>query len=451
MHYQQWKQDNHNFFNDVVNINGTYGSFRALIEWQIYEPSDLKDPLRKEGIRKRFLQYKKPEWSIKTGNFYQSFGRGLVLHQTEEEDVNIDRDVDGLSMSFETHPISLFLLAGKPRNLILSSGNYSVINDTADVLEGAKIDINFIPVIPLSLNFVRFSSLDPGVEEPHQTYVYSANIEVVHGPVVLYAELAKKNGWDKTLFAKSQGTGFYGSTNVFVANISVSFEFFNYDSLGYGGTIYRYNAPPTGNLDGYSINRAKDERGWMLDISTNILEDLYLRFNTSKLATISLDSIGFDEYFGEIKGNATKQGPILVFNLKKKGYRKPEPIIDEKIELLPHFGISGLFLSHSFNIGLDSRIVDLDTISFTDNGVSIDLGILPSVTLSGRWTIRDKEVLLEGEGTEWKVIEMKWHISDKHTLNVMAGSEKGGLLCSGGVCRIEEAFEGIKMNVFSRF
>lgn len=405
----------------------------------------------KEGIRKRFLEYKKPEWSIKVGNFYQSLGRGLVLNQTTEEDGNIDRDINGLSLNFKTHPFSLLLLSGKPQNLIFSNGNYSVINDTTEVLEAGKLTINIIPIIPLSLNFVRFSSPDPGVEEPHQTYIYSANIDMAKGPLVLYAEFAKKNGWDKVLFTESQGNGFYGSANVFLANISASFEFLNYDSLGYGGSIYRYNAPPTGNLDAYSINRAKDERGWMFDISSTILNDWYLRFNTSKLTSISADSIGFDELFGEIRGGVTATGPTLVLNTKNITYRKPEPIIDRKTELIPHIGVSGTLLGHSYSIGGNSRMVKIDTLKFVDNGVSIDFGILQSLTLSARWEIRDKEVLLESEGTEWKVLEMRWDFSDNHTLNIMAGSEKGGLVCSGGVCRIEEAFEGIKVNLLSRF
>ncbi|MBA7595212.1 hypothetical protein ES703_02173 [subsurface metagenome] len=107
--------------------------------------------------------------------------------------------------------------------------------------------------------------------------------------------------------------------------------------------------------------------------------------------------------------------------------------------------------SHSLNVGLNSRVVEIDTITFMDNAVSIDAGIFSYLTIAGRWEIRNKEVLLESEGTEWKVIELRWDISDSHTLNIMAGSEKGGLICSGGVCRIEEPFEGIKINLLSRF
>ena len=81
----------------------------------------------------------------------------------------------------------------------------------------------------------------------------------------------------------------------------------------------------------------------------------------------------------------------------------------------------------------------------------MDIGIFSYLSLSGRWEIRDTEVLLESEGTEWKVAEIRWDISNDHTLHAFAGSEKGGLICTGGVCRIEEPFEGFKINLLSRF
>ncbi|GAH17628.1 unnamed protein product, partial [marine sediment metagenome] len=97
--YWQWRENEENFIEDALDINAMYGNFRGNIEWYIYEPSNVKYALRKEGMRKRFVEFKNPKWSLRAGNFYQSFGRGLILNQTVEITGNIDRNIDGFNLS----------------------------------------------------------------------------------------------------------------------------------------------------------------------------------------------------------------------------------------------------------------------------------------------------------------------------------------------------------------
>jgi len=38
-----------------------------------------------------------------------------------------------------------------------------------------------------------------------------------------------------------------------------------------------------------------------------------------------------------------------------------------------------------------------------------------------------------------------------HDLTIFYGGERGGLVCSGGLCTYHPAFEGLKAELFSRF
>ncbi len=449
--YWQWKENNENFFEDALNINAIYGNFKGKIEFYIYEPSYVKDPLRKEGLRKRSLEFKNKECSIKAGDFYHSFGRGLTLNQTNEPTGNIDRNIDGFYFNYAAKFFAISLLSGRPRNLLFSSGKYAVVNDTSDVLQGGSLLLNLNPSFPFSINLLKLSSENPGTETPRETYLYGFNIDIVKDPFVIYAEFVKREGWDDLLFTDSEGEGIYGSLTFFLSNISTTIEYFHYDSIGYGGSGFRYNSPPMGNLDEYSINRASDERGWSLDIISNPFGSWYFNLNKSMLSAISSDSVSFDELYAEAKGEILERGPSTLLSLKTLEYRNPEPIIDKKTEWIPHIDIMIAIGQHSLKLGLNSRIVEIDTIEFMDNAVSLDVGLLSYLTVAGRWEVRNKEVLLESEGTEWKVMELRWDISDSHTLNVIAGTEKGGLVCSGGVCRIEDPFDGIKIRLLSNF
>jgi hypothetical protein len=53
--------------------------------------------------------------------------------------------------------------------------------------------------------------------------------------------------------------------------------------------------------------------------------------------------------------------------------------------------------------------------------------------------------------TSWPLFETVWSITDRNVLRVRIGSEKGGYTCSGGVCRFEEPFTGVKLQLITKF
>ncbi len=464
LNYWQWEDSTGNeehFFEDILTVNALYGDFRAMAEWFIYEPSEVASGSRKEGLRRRFLGFKKSEWAIRAGTFSKSFGRGLILNQMDDDLGNIQRDLDGLIFSYTylhrggKKLFELSLFSGKPRNTHFTNRKYYVVNDTTDLLQGGSFSLLPIKSIPFTFNAIRLSSREYGSSIPKKTLLYSATAEPAFGPFILFAEIARKEGWDKLLFADGEGTGIYGALTFFLPKVATTVEYFRYDSLGYGGSMYRYNAPPLANLDNYTINRASDEQGWMVDVTANPMSDWYLTVNKSSLAAISADSLGFEEAYGEIKGKPWKKGPTVLASVKSLLYRWPEPIVETKEELIPHVELLAALGSHSVKAGFETRGVRIDSLGtaleFRDNMFLLDIGIFSYLSVSGRWEIRDQEVLLESKGTQWKVAEIRWDISENHTLHAFAGSEKGGLVCTGGVCRIEEPFEGFKINLLSRF
>ena len=56
----------------------------------------------------------------------------------------------------------------------------------------------------------------------------------------------------------------------------------------------------------------------------------------------------------------------------------------------------------------------------------------------------------QGE-TSWPVFETVWSITHRNMLRVRIGAERGGYTCSGGVCREEAPFNGIKAQLISTF
>lgn len=464
LNYWQWEDSTGNeehFLENALATNAIYGNFRGMAEWFIYEPSEVTSGSRQEGLRRRFIEFKNTEWSIRAGNFPQSFGRGLILNQMDDDLGNIQRDLDGFLCSYaylhksrgRLFEVSLF--SGKPRNTHFTNRKYYVVNDTTDLLQGGNISLRLSRTMPFTLNAIRLSRKEYGSSIPRKTILYSVTAEPAYGPFIFFIEVAKKKGWDKLLFADGEGTGAYGALTFFIPRIAATIEYFQYDSLGYGGGMYRYNVPPAANLENYTINRASDEKGWMANITANPLDNWYFTASKSSLAGISADSIAFEEFYGEVKGKLWQKGPTVLTSVKNLLYKWPEPVVETKEELIPHIEVLASRGAHSLKVGFETRGVQIDSLGspleFRDNKILVDIGIFSYLSISGRWEIRDDEVLLESEGTEWKVAEIRWDVSDNHTLYVFAGSEKGGLVCTGGVCRIEEPFEGFRVNLLSRF
>jgi hypothetical protein len=57
----------------------------------------------------------------------------------------------------------------------------------------------------------------------------------------------------------------------------------------------------------------------------------------------------------------------------------------------------------------------------------------------------------EGGIDQWKIFEVKYRPDEEQEWNLVMGSRREGFVCSGGVCRLEPAFDGIKIDYLLRF
>jgi hypothetical protein len=63
------------------------------------------------------------------------------------------------------------------------------------------------------------------------------------------------------------------------------------------------------------------------------------------------------------------------------------------------------------------------------------------------WTTTDEE---QGGRHIWPVVGATYRIGDVHTIGVQYGAERGGVVCTGGVCRLINPFTGFRLSVSSK-
>jgi hypothetical protein len=230
---------------------------------------------------------------------------------------------------------------------------------------------------------------------------------------------------------------------------------------------YRYNEVPTPIKSGISVNRGIDEIGYgvslfaspfdfmSIEIENNQISTHDTTLNTFKdIITLNEDMNGVLEQTAKITVNPNYDLEITggIERLIKQGI---EAGIDRKSETKPNFEVTYNFGQFFIEGGYEHNLITCDTSDYYDHAVSFSLGKPELFVLSLRYERRNRvpEWLIPklGEETAWPMAELSLDLTHRHNLRIRIGGEKGGLICSGGVCRFEEPFKGIKVVLTSMF
>lgn len=104
--------------NGLLNVIYSNGPFSAGIRYEGYLNPILGFDPRYEGhgIPYRYVSFRKDQFEITAGNFYEQFGSGLILRSYEEWNLGYDNSVDGLRVVYRpVNGIALKGIIGKQR------------------------------------------------------------------------------------------------------------------------------------------------------------------------------------------------------------------------------------------------------------------------------------------------------------------------------------------------
>ncbi len=459
-------EKNSEVFDDRFDIDVYYKNLLLGFRYQVVEPSNVLFPGRREGFYRRYIEYDSEKFGIRAGNYYVIFGRGLVLRAYEDDIIYLDRDMDGVKVRGSTKWADVVAISGRPRNTEFLQLAYKVINDTTDVIRGGDLSLHPLPFVTAGASYVLLltakNQFDTSAVSFKRTEVYGTNLCLSIPNIEIYGEIAKKWGWDANLDDPSvpfnfggigQGYGIYGSVSASLPGYGITFQFADYDSIGLGEGSYRYNSPPALNRYGQALNKGLDEKGYQIESYLSPLEPLNIDLSYSHLKTEDEEPLReFREAFVGV--TYRKYG---LFDLKANLDRTEQ---HEIVEGFTDFNeqIPGLELVysvtpvHSVGLGFQRRAVS-GSKEFTDKKLYLMYTFAPYVTVTLTGEQRDEEIEdIQGwEGKEWRSAQIDWDITQDHRLTLMAGTEKGGLVCSGGICRYEPPFDGVKAVLISRF
>jgi hypothetical protein len=477
-----YKQDYATHLENKLDLNLRYGDLRGGLGMFLYEPSKPwnadRRPLR---LLDYTVAYSPKMLEVLYGKFFQTFGKGLALRTYSDDDFRHYKSLHGLRGTGRLpRQTELVLLGARMRDIFFQENTYKVMNadsvhaDTTDQVLGANVESRPLSFLGVGGRYVRVNRTQDMEQYPYPdswprifNELYGGDVTATAGPVEVYAEVCQRLGTNPSVGGREKGLGYYLSGTVAVGSYSLLGEYMDYDKLGFpdvllaGKKTYRYTDPPTPIKSGVAINRGVDERGFGVTASGTPVAPLYVEASFGSLAashkTTRVIEPGVLEGEGKVRYSL---GTDWTFEAKFNH------MVQKSIEVLgmnratdkPTIHANYLLGQHTFALEAEDNFVTEDTGNmdepwqYHEGAVSASYGYGEALLFTVGYQFVDKilEHRYKGE-TSWPVCEAVWSITDRNMLRVRLGAERGGYTCSGGVCREEAPFNGIKAQLISTF
>ncbi|SVA78914.1 uncharacterized protein METZ01_LOCUS131768 [marine metagenome] len=227
------------YYNEtLINTNLQYGAFTNWIQLEYSDPPELGRSIN--GVRKLRLEYDNGPIQLKLGDLYEIWGRGLVLNSVDDQSIDRDTSIRGLTLIYNNDSFSSQFIAGKAdisQSTINALGfnnrkhNYQVSHN----LYGLNIQ-KLLGKHNLGFSFLQGLEKHPVNTFPSDTIdiknqFHSLNYSLVSSLFDFYAEyiMSRSYEFDEDRWkSHSNGRGLYSNLNLYFNLFSLNLEYINY-------------------------------------------------------------------------------------------------------------------------------------------------------------------------------------------------------------------------------
>ncbi len=491
-----------------LNLNADFGSWRGGLRFDFFHNSNLLNPSASytdRGLGIWFIERDFGKVYVRLGAIYDQIGSGIIYRSFEERPLLIDNALRGVKLDYKINDNWSASAFGGRQKFLFSSNN--------GLVGGAKVEgfftigkensISFVPgfgatgkrlgdesvtkLISIlrnyigeerisqfnynsaafaaynSVNYKAFSwyvelaykspevSFDPNEETTKVTGTRSAGRYTKRGGNVLYTTLSyAKKGLGITLEAKrTQNFDFRVDPTLILNNGLITF------------------LPPMNHITTYRLTsrynpatQFSSELAFQLDVNYKINKKYSINFNTSNISTLD-NQLLYREFYTDLLFKPNRKF-ISHYGLQLQWYNqavyegKPSSITPMVRTITPYIDI--LYkISRKHSLKVESQYMS----TAQDYGSWIFLlteyGIAPHwrFEASGMYNIipnSGNPNIPEGAGGKvlYPTLGVTYiHKQSRYSLRYVKQVE--GVVCTGGICRLEPAFSGFKFNVNTSF
>ncbi len=560
-------KDGINYSEIIVNTNTNFKNYHLWTQFEFSNPPELG--FNMNGLRKIQLEYTTLVSSIKLGDIYDIWGRGLILNQIDDQLIDLDNGIRGAELSYVKDQFRIDLLLGnssiwKSTTNFPGSNNYRHNYELKHKVIGSNL-LWYKDNVEFGSSFLQSREKHPIYSAPsidtlklvHR--LYSNRISYYSENFDFYFEYLNKKSQNEARkdFSRT-GYGMYLNLNKYHKEWAIGIDYVNYDFARLSPDIFvRWNfvdnqglaidfqQPPIASMVHSStllgrINRQIDFNnniGYQTTISgplfnkTSFMANYSVASRTHQWYSDSLFNwsinnkklyvpennpgvLPFKELYFEISGSSYRDRLHFIFglaftkdifelykNIQTEDQTSTKYKVRESSTIPLQFNWefkNGLFTEIKYeyqklikgtwtktisngeiladSLRSDFDVYDFETGVLTRNPAQYNDFISVGFGKSPNWSIalmidrvslddvfdsnfNDRVTTFESiigkfielENT-WSSIELTYNLSSNNRISIMYGSQKGGVLCSNGVCRVIQPFiDGFKIDITSIF
>ena len=468
--------------------------FTIGVRFDLFHQSNLFNPqgsFSDQGIGRWFIEKKVGKLDIEAGYLYDQIGTGIIFRAYEERALGIDNALTGVKLTYDLHPNwSIKGFTGKQKNRLnlynpiikgfvvdgfISAGNVSLTPGAG--ITNRTLDDASMNALIATLN--TYQETDQFVPK-YNTYAFSLYNTLYAGSFTWYVEAAFKtdDAMNNPLGRRLDGDGNIISGNTFIQQTgSVIYSSLNYAQKGMGISLeikrtenfnFRIRPqsllnegllnflPPMTRQNSYRLNtlytaatqelgeraiqfeiRKKIRPNWQTTLHLSYVEDL----NGTKL---------YHEWLWE--NLVTKERVWrLTWGIQHQNYNqalyelKPgEPRIRT---ITPYLEYLRTYAGNK-SVRIESQLMITEQDRGSWINAVVELGWAPKwlVTISNMYNIGKN-----GESGAHYYNAGAVYITGGNRFSLGYARQVEGIICAGGICRFEPAFNGVKLGIISNF
>lgn len=496
------------YFENLMETKITLSDF--LIGFRLLHDAPPEFGVDFSGLKKRYLEFRKDDLYIRAGNSFTLYGRGLGLNLYESRPLGFDTGLDGVKMEYKTRVAKLGFTAGDISYLdILDLSRVEQYRIRAGSVELTPYPF-FSLGVNVTSGKTPFGGLVAPAEFDIPEYFGKVSVAGVD-LYASYAE--KRTTVYNDTAGTHRGTAFYGSVAYTQESFGISAEYKDYRfgitdpvqrlNPNRATRAFAFQNPPIVYkehsftlLSRYPhVIDFNDEVGYQVDVFYTVFRQLTGSMNFSSSSRhYTFDSTGTRNNFGAteiVYGSVARNTSFLPsmsakyspfweaymdfqYYLEEGGTdyvlvgfdRRSEDIADEThapaypegfIEARRTIGIplsvqytlaqgwTLKFITERQWVHDESNSVQWD---FYNQLLSLGLDMSPTLAVTLRYEFTSDFGTVDRR-RNWTALDTSFRLSDKHTITLTEGGDRGGLVCANGQCRVVPPFLGFRASITS--
>jgi len=404
---------------------------------------NLFNNLTSNSLTQRYFGWENNNLTLHAGTFYEVYDRGLILNTFRDDDVGLDLVMDGLKLNYRTKHVDFDALSATP-----GIGDPDQVWSPKNIIRGSRLKIK-------PINNFHFGGAYVSFVETKRSNISQLNARFNVDHLDAYVEYARRQYLepdpdDFLRFINRTGDGTYANATAYYSYFTGFLEYKNYYSLIYPQDGAALNLPPAVNrqdrlLQSEAFNsfiQIKGERGYRGNLAFSWTDYWGVEFDYAR--AYSRDTLGLQlsEKFIGVRGNYYKDNTfyanIDLIEFTKRDETRPEMEIVYKINEV-HSVILNAYMI---------QFEPTDSADYTEKYLDVTFARAPNIRVAVGGSLSNSET--SGDPKKMAYIELTL-TAGNHDLIIFNGSQRGGLVCSGGTCVYHPTFEGIRVTLLSRF